>query len=135
MLAPGTKFDPLKSSDTEIDFDAWMALYESDPEEFEQRRASLIQSVIDSAPRHYQRRLKGLQFQIDMERRRTDSPMQSCLRLSSMMWDMFDQMRSNLNQLIGQSDSDSTTMPPPNKHYNNADVLDFLPTQPPGNKK
>ena len=95
MLVSSTKFDPLKSGETDIDFDAWMALYQSDPEEFEQRRAILIQSVIDSAPRHYQRRLKGLQFQIDMERRRTDSPLKSCLRISSMMWDMFDQMRAD----------------------------------------
>ena len=135
MLAPGTKFEPLKSGDIAFDFDAWMALYESDPEEFERCRTSLIQSVIDTAPRHDQRRLNGLQFQIDMERRRADSPMQACLRISSMMWDMFEQMRSNLNELMGQSDSDPVTMPVPSKHSNNADVLNFLPKQPPGNNK
>ncbi len=135
LLVSSTKFDPLKSGETDIDFDAWMALYQSDPEEFERRRAILIQSVIDSAPRHYQRRLKGLQFQIDMERRRTDSPLKSCLRISSMMWDMFDQMRANLNELRGQSDCEAVTMPHPSEQFKNADILEYLPRQPPNNNK
>lgn len=133
MLAPSTISDLFKSGDTDIDFDAWMALHQSDPEEFERRRANLIQSVIESAPKHYQRRLKGLQFQIDMERRRTNSPMQSCLRISSMMWDMFEQMRTNLNELIGQPAPEAITMPQSSEQSNNADILEYLPKQPPDN--
>ena len=133
MLPPSTIFDPLKSGDTDNDFDAWMALHQSDQEEFEQRRANLIQSFIESAPKNYQRRLKGLQFQIDMERRRTNSPMKSCLRISSMMWDMFEQMRTNLNKLIGQPAPKAITMPLPSEQSNSADILEYLPKQPPDN--
>ncbi len=66
MLTPNTRFEELKNADTDIDFDAWVALYESDPDEFERRRAALIQSIIDRAPKRQQRRLNGLQFQIDV---------------------------------------------------------------------
>lgn len=135
MLVPSSKFDRLKSGDTEIDFDAWMALYQSDPEEFEQCRSKLIQSVIDSAPRHHRRRLEGLQFQIDMERRRTDSPMKSCLRISSMMWEMLYKMRANLNELLEQRDPEAITTPSPSKQSENADILEFSPRPPPNTNK
>ena len=45
----------------------------------------------------FQRRLRGLQFQVDMERRRARNPMDSCIRVSKMMHDHLYQMRQTIN--------------------------------------
>lgn len=82
-----------------FDFDFWKELYESDPELFESKRAELIQSEIAKAPLHLQRRLKGIQFELDAKRSLSDSPLESCMQMSSQMWDSFDLMRTHLNAL------------------------------------
>lgn len=71
------------------DFDEWLSLAQSDPAAFEARRLHVIEDFIQNSPDHLQRRLRGLQFHIDMERRRARSPMGACVRLSRMMWDAF----------------------------------------------
>lgn len=71
----------------EFDFDEWSALARTDPQAFETRRLALIEDYLGQFPTPEQRRLRGLQFRIDMERRRARTPMAACLRLSAMMWD------------------------------------------------
>ena len=51
-------------------FDELKKLAQSDPEQLEKLRTELIEDTISSAPAQHQRRLRGLQFQVDMERRR-----------------------------------------------------------------
>ena len=76
----------------EFDFDEWMQLAEKDIEAFEARRQQRINELIDLSPGHA-RMLKGLQFRLDMERRRHRSPMKSCLKLYRMMLDFqYDQL-------------------------------------------
>lgn len=70
-----------------FNFDEWSLLARRDPAAFEARRAALIEDVLSRFPTPGQRRLRGLQFRIDMERRRARTPMAACLRLSSLMWD------------------------------------------------
>ena len=70
-----------------FDFDEWSRLAKTDPAAFEARRLALIEDYLGQFPPLDQRRLRGLQFRIDMERRRARTPMAACLRLSSMMWD------------------------------------------------
>lgn len=70
-----------------FDFDEWSRLAKTDPAAFEARRLALIEEYLGQFPPLDQRRLRGLQFRIDMERRRARTPMAACLRLSSMMWD------------------------------------------------
>lgn len=70
-----------------FDFDEWAALARTDPQAFEARRLALIEDYLGQFPNPEQRRLRGLQFRIDMERRRARTPMAACLRLSAMMWD------------------------------------------------
>lgn len=70
-----------------FDFDQWKTLAETDPEAFERRRQALIDSYIDGAPQSKRQRLRGLQWRVDMERRRSSNPMQSFLRIYTMMWD------------------------------------------------
>jgi hypothetical protein len=70
-----------------FDFDEWATLARTDPEAFEARRLALIEDYLGQFPSPEQQRLRGLQFRIDMERRRARTPMAACLRLSAMMWD------------------------------------------------
>jgi hypothetical protein len=70
-----------------FDFDEWSQLAMSDPTAFETRRLALIEAHLRRFPPRPQRRLRGLQFRIDMERRRARTPMAACLKLSAMMWD------------------------------------------------
>lgn len=62
-------------------------LARTDPSAFEARRLALIEDYLGQFPPLEQRRLRGLQFRIDMERRRAHTPMAACIRLSAMMWD------------------------------------------------
>ena len=82
-----------------FNFDAWRALYEQDPEAFEQERAKMIENTISAAPEQHQRRLRGLMFQIEAKRQAAKSPMDACVQISNMMWDQFEQLRLHLNAI------------------------------------
>ena len=82
-------------------FDEMVKMAEEAPEALEQLRNEMCQSVIDSAPPDSQRKLRGLQFKIDMERRRAKTPMASCIRLSQMMHESFSELRDALNDMQG----------------------------------
>ena len=70
-----------------FDFEEWSSLASNDPETFEQRRQDCIDNFINRYPDSRQKRLRGLQFRIDMERKLARTPMAACIKLSSMMWD------------------------------------------------
>jgi len=79
-------------------FDELMRLASLEPEKLESLRKSWVDNVITNAPENYQRRLRGLQFQIDMERERASNPMSSCIRISQMMHEGLANLREALNQ-------------------------------------
>jgi len=70
-----------------FDFDEWARLARTDVDAFEAKRLALIEDFLCQFSGPGLRRLRGLQFRIDMERRRARTPMAACLRLSAMMWD------------------------------------------------
>lgn len=79
-------------------FDTLKQMAQKNPEALEDLRLLLTQEVIDSARSIEQkRRLEGLKFKVDMNRRKSKNPMQSCLKLSQLMWDsaldMSDKMK------------------------------------------
>ena len=80
---------PHKDHAEPFDFDDWATLASNNPEGFEQRRQDVIENYLRGLPTEKQRRLRGWQFRIDMERRRAGTPMGACIKLSSMMWDSF----------------------------------------------
>ena len=82
-------------------FDDLVALSKQNPQELEALRTRLCDQLIDSAPEPQRRRLRGLQFQIDMERRKASNPMAACLRISEMMHASFDELRHKLNEATG----------------------------------
>lgn len=72
---------------TEGGFDYWFALSKNNPEAFEARREACIEALILSAPVKQQKRLRGLQWQIDVMRQRAKNPMAACAEISGVMWD------------------------------------------------
>lgn len=69
-----------------FDFDRWAELARADPEAFEAWRLALIEEAIEAAPPDCRQRMRGLQFRIDLERRRARTPLKACMRISSLMW-------------------------------------------------
>jgi len=73
----------------EFNFDQWRNLALEDPEAFEALRKKTIEEAIQGtypATRHL---VEGLQFQIDMARRKSKHPMKSCIQISNMMKEKF----------------------------------------------
>jgi hypothetical protein len=70
-----------------FDFDFWKTLSARDPVAFERLRKDLIDEEIRKAPERLQRRMRGLQWQIDVIRQRYRDPLVSCTKLFEMMWE------------------------------------------------
>ena len=77
----------------DFDFDEWAELAKRDPELFENNRRKVIEEHfkqnIENRCLAEKRLLYGLQFRIDMERRKSKSPMDLCIRLSCMLMEHF----------------------------------------------
>jgi hypothetical protein len=82
-----------------FDFDEWRRLAQADPEAFERRRREVVEALIARAPRSRQARLKGLQFRIDLERRKADSPLAAALRLQEMLAAQLQELAQALERL------------------------------------
>ena len=87
-----------------FDFDELAALAKNDPLAFEARRRAMIDGLFASIEArsddpHFIQRLRGLQFRIDMERRRSRTSMRALLRIYSMMWDSFVELNSLLQRV------------------------------------
>jgi len=76
-----------------FDFDEWAELAKLDPELFEDNRRKVIEEHfkqnIENRCSAGKRLLYGLQFRIDMERRKSKNPMDSSIRLSCMLMEHF----------------------------------------------
>jgi len=101
----------INDKDLNFDFDEWAALYKDDPEAFEDRCQQWNEQLVDSAPISYQRRLSGLLFQINMEKKRSSNAIDSCLRISGLMWGKFHELNIELNGLIDKSQDPSNSFP------------------------
>ncbi len=90
-------------SDNLPEFEKLRELAQNDPAQLERLRIQLCDQLIQSAPESMRRRLRGLQFQIDMERRRAKSPMAACIAISGMMHESFDKLRQAVNEVAGNA--------------------------------
>lgn len=70
-----------------FDFDDWSELARQDPEAFDCRRQAAIAAIVGHS--RESSRLAGLQWRIDMERRRCRTPLKACLKISALMWASF----------------------------------------------
>ncbi len=103
-----------------FDFDEWAALAESAPSEFERRRWERVESLIYKGSNVT--RLRGLQCRIDLERIRSRTAMQGCLRIYSLMWDSFLYYQTMLNSCIGGNSLSETPQQSPLKQ---AEIIPF----------
>lgn len=88
-----------------LDFDYLSQLYQTDPEKFEALRLQEIENVINSAPEKSQKRLRGIQFQIDSTRSiHKNSSMGACIAISNMMHESFTKLRFHLNSAVNRKD-------------------------------
>ena len=67
-------------------FDEWRSLATSDPEEFEQARRRVLDTVIAQSSEKRRQRLKAMQWRIDRLRERSATPLAACILLSDLMW-------------------------------------------------
>lgn len=88
-------------SSTFPDFEELMKLAKENPAELERIRQKACEDIIQKAPEKYQRKLRGLQFKIDMEREKSKNALASCVNLSKMMHHSFGRLRDALNEAQG----------------------------------
>jgi hypothetical protein len=91
------------SSGDSLDLDQLRYLARKDPVAFEDRRRELIEAVIARAPERRRRRLRGLQWRVDVVRNRSSCPLEACISLSEMMWESFAGTNGLREALKGQS--------------------------------
>ena len=77
--------------------DELLKLAQENPEALESLRQREIESLISSAPEGMQRRLRGLQFQIDAKRSLSKTPMAACVAVSQMMFNSVYELNDILN--------------------------------------
>lgn len=81
-----------------LNFTQLCELFKSDPEAFENFRKLEIEKVIKASSEKSQKRLRGLQFQIDAKRSiYKDKPYMSCMEISKMMHTKFNELNYQLN--------------------------------------
>lgn len=114
-------------SEEQFDFDSLAQLAQSDPEAFEAKRLALIGKLIEGAPQELQQRLRGFQWRIDMERQRCSNPLQACIRISNMMWDMVYADRGFLWSLQALSDPAGMVATGTDSTATSAEVLTLKP--------
>ncbi len=79
----------LNKPQDQLDFDRWLKLAEEDPVAFEEQRKAYIDRYIAEASLAVRDRLAKAQWRIDKERELASNPMDACIRINSMMWDVF----------------------------------------------
>jgi hypothetical protein len=87
------------------EFDQLKEMAQKNPEQLEALRLQLIEETISLADERTQRKLRGLQFHIDMEVRRAKSPIAACVKISEMMHQSLNQLRSMLNNEVQETSS------------------------------
>jgi hypothetical protein len=90
-----------QTTGSDFDFEEWALLAKTDPEAFEAKREEAIAQLIERATPQMQTRLRGLQWRIDMDRRRSSTPLSSCMNIFNQMWTSVYGERGFLDALNG----------------------------------
>ncbi|MCW8929131.1 MAG: DUF3135 domain-containing protein [Gammaproteobacteria bacterium] len=113
------------------EIDELLKMAENSPDQLEELRQKLCAQLIENAPEHYQKRLNGLQFQIDMERRKSNNPMHCCIKISEMMLDSYQELKTAISSLDkAECESDEHSILPKYKFASSvkqasAEIIDF----------
>lgn len=102
-------------------FDEMKAMAAERPEELENLRKRMTDQILSDAPAERRRRLEGIVFKIDAERRRSKNPLQACIRISQMMMDSVTDLRDAVNNL----GVNPAAQPIRNETPRSADIVEF----------
>lgn len=80
-------------------FDEMKTMARDQPEALEALRRHLTEEVIEHASEASKRRLRGLAFVIEAERRKAHNPLQACIKLSQLMLDSALELQASLELL------------------------------------
>jgi len=103
------------STNTTFDFDSWMKLAKDDPATFERRKQAAIDAFFSQLSPEQQTKLRHLQWQIDMEIRRSSSPLGSCIKLNRLMMDSLAKQKAALDFLLSPEVAKSNPFAPQKK--------------------
>ena len=111
-------------------FDDLLKLAQENPEALEKFRLEQVELIISQAPIKNQQRLRGLQFQIDAQRAlHINSPMGACLKMSQMMHNSFDELRTWLDKITtGSNPLQHDLEGYQSSHQSGATILSFPAT-------
>ena len=85
------------------DFDTLLAIAQQDPDAYERFRHQQVEAAIRSSTHTAQARLRGLQFQIDSQRKLHPCPLGACIKISQMMSDSFACLSAQLDLITKPS--------------------------------
>jgi hypothetical protein len=91
--------DGLMKSEFEFNFDEWAELAKRDPEAFIRRRDLVMNEISEELRARSPSAVKGICWRIEVERKRCATPLQLCLKLSSMMWNRHADLTNMLHVL------------------------------------
>ncbi len=96
-------------------FEELRQLAEESPERLEAFLSREVEALIDSAPIEIQDRLRGLQFQVDCQRKIHKSPLGSCVAISKMMHESLSRLQQvlngSLNSVVLDNDQANNVVP------------------------
>ena len=78
------------------DIDTLIKIGQSNPDQLDRIKRDAVNDLIESASNAHQERLKGLQWQVDMELKKSKSAMDGCIRVSEMMHEKLWELRAVL---------------------------------------
>jgi len=107
------------------DFDTLLERHKNDVKALDQIKKETTEALISKVPEKSQRRLRGLQFQIDMELRRSKSPVDGCIKISNMMHESLAELRSHLNVAFDTDLTDSSELSFDSVEQKSAKILPF----------
>ena len=83
-------------------FDTLQKMASENPNQLDQLCHELSESIIDSAPKKSQQRLRGLQFKIDAKKKTAKSPKAACEEINAMMHDSMELLCEQLDILLSE---------------------------------
>lgn len=93
-------------------FDVLVDMARNDPQRLEKLRRKLTQNVIAGATTEQKRkRLEGLQFRVDLERRRARSPLAATIKISEMMCHSLADLHRSMVTPLAATEPDSAPAP------------------------
>ena len=96
------------------DFDTLKHWALAEPERLDALLHQQIEALIAQVGPEQQRRLRGLQFRIDCQRRLARNNLDSCIRIANMMHESVHAMRRHIVHLQEASQEESEEIVPPN---------------------